>query len=362
MQNDIQGSKIAISHIVKKYGDVVAVNDVSLNIEAGTFLTLLGPSGSGKTTILKMIAGFESLTSGEVYINDEPVSKKPSYKRNVGMVFQNYALFPHKTVAQNVAFPLRMRKMSKDVIREKTKEALELVKLLNFEKRYPRQLSGGQQQRVALARSLVYGPSVLLMDEPLGALDKKLREHMQLELKRIKEQLKITIIYVTHDQSEALNMSDMIAVLNDGQIEQVGSPLTLYEHPESYFVADFIGESNFIDGVVTGFSGDLSIIQTNIGCDLKVPRDDIHLQGASVKMIIHPEKIEIVDSPREEGNTITGRVSEVVYLGELTKYYIQIENGETIYMKYHNRAGISQLHVNDNVFIHWAFDDCKLTS
>ena len=241
---------VRLQNLAKQFGSVTAVDSVSLDISRGEFITLLGPSGSGKTTTLMMVAGFEVPTAGEIYIAGEPMAYKPPYKRDIGMVFQNYALFPHMKVHDNIAFPLNNRKVPKPKTDQKVNAALDLVKLAGFGSRNPKQLSGRQQQRVALARALVFDPSVLLMDEPLGALDKKLREHMQLEIKRIQETLGITVIYVTHDQSEALTMSDRIVVMNEGRIEQVGTPSELYEGPANRFVADFIGESNFLEGEV----------------------------------------------------------------------------------------------------------------
>ncbi len=225
------GTNICLNDLVKRFGDVVAVNNVALSIDPGEFVTFLGPSGSGKTTTLMMIAGFEIPDNGEIMIDKEPIMFSPAYKRDIGMVFQNYSLFPHMTVRRNITFPLRMRNVPKEERAEKIRWALELVKLPGYEDRYPKQLSGGQQQRVALARALVYRPRLLLMDEPLGALDKKLREHMQYEIKRITSRLNITTIYVTHDQSEAMTMSDRIAVMNEGKIVQVGTPAQVYDTP-----------------------------------------------------------------------------------------------------------------------------------
>ena len=245
-----RGAAVHLQGLIKRFGEVLAVNDVSLNISPGEFITLLGPSGSGKTTTLMMIAGFEIPDQGGILLDDEPIMFKPPYKRGIGMVFQHYSLFPHMNVERNIGFPLRMRKVESAEAGVRIRGVLELVKLPGYEKRLPRQLSGGQQQRVALARALVFSPRVLLMDEPLGALDKKLREHMQLEIKQITQSLNITVIYVTHDQGEAMTMSDRIAVMNDGKIEQLGAPSEIYDRPKNYFVADFIGESNFIRGKV----------------------------------------------------------------------------------------------------------------
>jgi ABC-type Fe3+/spermidine/putrescine transport system ATPase subunit len=275
------------------------------------------------------------------------------------MVFQNYALFPHMTVAQNIAFPLRMRKMPKDMIDTEIKRVLQMVQLAEYEKRHPKQLSGGQQQRIALVRSLVFNPSVLLMDEPLGALDKKLREHVQTELKIIQKQLNITVIYVTHDQSEALNMSDIIAVLNQGKIEQIGSPRDLYESPANLFVADFIGESNFITGTVKTATEEYAIVLTGSGEEIKAPFNSLCSQGSEIVISAHPEKIVVLDDEDPNLNILRGRISEIIYLGEITKYSINV-NGEQLYTKYHNRFDRRIHRVGDDVLVGWLPDDCKI--
>lgn len=353
------GSRIKIVDLVKTFDEVVAVDKVSMNIDPGTFLTILGPSGSGKTTILKIIAGFEKPTSGEVFIDDHAMVNRPSYKRNIGMVFQNYALFPHKTVYENIAFPLRMRKMKVSEIREKVKYVTELVELSGYETRYPGQLSGGQQQRVALARCLVYSPSVLLMDEPLGALDKKLREHMQLELKKIHNKLKTTIIYVTHDQSEGLNMSDLILVLDKGKIMQLGKPSEVYENPANYFVADFMGESNFIDGSVIRSEDSLVVIDADLGVQLKGRSEIQHVEaGQSVRMVIRPEKI-ILEAGQCE-NRLQGVIREVVYLGDIVKYYVNVQDMKDLYVKVHSHYGVKVFQPGEIVTLGWSAKDCKL--
>jgi len=360
LPKDALGSKIQIVDLVKQFGDVTAVNHVSLEIDLGKFVTLLGPSGSGKTTILKIVAGFEKPTEGEVFINDEPMTNKPPYKRNVGMVFQNYALFPHMTVAENIAFPLRMRKIPKPVIDREIDRVLQMVRLSEYRSRYPRQLSGGQQQRIALVRGLVFNPSVLLMDEPLGALDKKLREHMQVELKKIQKELNITVIYVTHDQSEALNMSDTIAVLNEGRLQQLGSPRDLYESPANLFVADFIGESNFIQGKVESVQSEFSVVKTRFGSEIRVPSDRKFPEGSDVVVTIHPEKIHLLSPGDQTLNSIKGEVTDIIYLGEITKYYVMIEGGQTVFAKHHNRSDIKAREVGERLSIGWALKDCRL--
>src|SRR5579872_6072024 len=237
---------LRIAGVSREFGSVRAVEGVSLDVRPGEFLTLLGPSGSGKTTLLMMVAGLITPTTGEIWIGEENATYKPPYERDIGMVFQNYALFPHMTVADNIAFPLRMRRVAERDVAKRVADALELVRLPQMGERFPRQLSGGQQQRVALARALVFNPSVLLMDEPLGALDKKLREHVQIELKQLQTSLNITVLYVTHDQDEALTMSDRICLMHEGRIEQLGTPHELYHQPRTHFAAGFLGESNFL--------------------------------------------------------------------------------------------------------------------
>src|SRR5687767_2754599 len=262
-------------------GESLVVKNLDLNIRAGEFVTLLGPSGSGKTTTLMMLAGFEIPTAGEIYVDEDPIASVPPYRRNIGMVFQNYALFPHMTVGENIAFPLQMRRMSRAEITRQTTAVLQLVGLPGYEGRYPRQLSGGQQQRVAVARALVFNPRVLLMDEPLGALDKQLREHLQLEIKALHDQLGVTIIYVTHDQEEALVMSDRIAVMNDGRIEQCGPPTELYDEPSTRFVATFIGESNFIDGRVISSDGLASVVAIEGAGTVRAPGPSLQSPGTA---------------------------------------------------------------------------------
>jgi len=355
----LQKGNVRIENLVKKFGDTVAVNDVSLDIEHGEFLTLLGPSGSGKTTILMMIAGFQIPSSGKIFIENDMVISKPSYKRNIGMVFQNYALFPHMTVYENIAFPLRMRKLKNEEISKSVENILNIIKLAGLSSRYPRQLSGGQQQRVALARALVYNPPVLLMDEPLGALDKKLREHMQLEVKHIQKSLGLTVIYVTHDQAEALTMSDRIAVLNQGRIEQVGSSGDLYEKPRNRFVADFIGETNVIDTELAGEKdGRLELVTSN---GLKILASNrLSLLDRKVTVAIRPERINFVKSRHEVLNTYGGVIEEVIYLGDTIKYKVWIENQVSLYVTEPNDLGSRRYKEGEPVLIGWKDEDMNL--
>ena len=298
---------VALEGVVKRFGDVVAVDGVSLDVRRGEFFSLLGPSGSGKTTCLRMIAGFERPTEGRILLDGRDVSDLPPFERDVNTVFQDYALFPHMTVAQNVGYGLMVRKAPKDERNKSVADALEMVRLERMGDRKPGQLSGGQRQRVALARSLVMRPTVLLLDEPLGALDLKLRQAMQIELKEIQQEVGLTFIYVTHDQEEALTMSDRLAVFNQGKVEQVGSPAEVYELPATAFVAGFIGVSNVLEGEVAK-----------------------RITGSDHAFTIRPEKIAIVPVDAEAGEshcTATGRVREVVYLGAITRYIVELDGG-----------------------------------
>jgi spermidine/putrescine ABC transporter ATP-binding subunit len=326
-------------------GGVVAVEDVDLEIAAGEFVTLLGPSGSGKTTTLKMVAGFEYPDGGEIVLGGRPITTVEAHARDIGMVFQNYALFPHMTVAQNVAFPLQMRRRPKEEIARLVGEALALVKLSDFGKRYPKQLSGGQQQRVALARAIVFSPPLLLMDEPLGALDRQLRKSVQQELKRITRSLGITVIFVTHDQEEALYLSDRIAVMNDGRIVQVGAPEELYGNPNSRFVAEFLGESNFLTGTVETLEEKLAGVRLPTG-DLiaGIPATALSA-GAGADVMIRPASLAVAAAglaPTPGVNAIDGVVRMVNFIGNAREYeiaaadaeltaHVQIKSGREIY-------------------------------
>jgi putative spermidine/putrescine transport system ATP-binding protein len=356
-----RGAAVRFENLMKSFGDVLAVNNISLHIQEGEFLTLLGPSGSGKTTTLMMVAGFEMPSSGEIFVGSESMTFKPPHKRNIGMVFQNYALFPHMTVADNISFPLKMRKVPSSEIKVRVKEVLKLVRLPGMEQRYPKQLSGGQQQRIALARALVFNPSVLLMDEPLGALDKKLREHMQLEIKHIQEELGITVIYVTHDQEEALTMSDRIAVMNEGRIEQVGRADELYEWPVNRFVADFIGESNFFEGCVEGFEENWISIACENEIRVLVPLQKEVEIGRTVCLALRPEKCLFVDHhEREHYNLTRGVIEDVVYVGEITKYRVKLPKGETFILKQQNRLGVKNHRRGDQVVVGWHYEDMRI--
>ena len=297
------------------------VEDLNLNVRRGEFLTMLGPSGSGKTTTLMMLGGFERPTMGHILLNGQPVEKLPPEKRNIGFVFQNYALFPHMTVADNVAFPLRYRGITGSAAAEKVKKALEMVRLDHLGKRMPGQLSGGQQQRVALARALVFEPALVLMDEPLGALDKQLRERMQLEIKQLQTSLGITMVYVTHDQSEALTMSDRIAVFSDGRIQQLSDAETLYNAPANRFVAEFIGENNTIPCKVVGREGTFAVVETAGGARLRAVSDNPDPVAEGTTLSIRPERLSAVAAPGQ--NALSGHVREVFFLGDQVRLSIE---------------------------------------
>jgi len=331
--------------------DFLAVDNINLQIFDKEFFSLLGPSGCGKTTTLRMIAGFEVPTAGEIQIHGEPMQNRLPFHRPVNTVFQNYALFPHMTVAQNVAFGLEMENLSKQIIRGRVAETLKLVQLTDVEKRYPRQLSGGQQQRVALARALVKRPSVLLLDEPLGALDLKLRKEMQLELKKMQRILGITFIYVTHDQEEALTMSDRIAVMDGGKLQQVGTPIEIYEYPQTRFVAEFIGDSNFLSGrIVSKQSGKITVLVGQELAVLVATTDDIPA-GKVVTLVLRPEKVGIYPADYEAENTWAGTVQEVVYIGTDTRYTVQLTAKSSIAIRRQNlhRDDLQRHRVGDRV-------------
>ena len=315
---------IRFDRISKSYGEAQVVDGLDLTVGRGEFLSLLGPSGSGKTTILMMMAGFVAPTSGRIFLEEQAIEAMPPYKRDLGVVFQNYALFPHMTIAENVAFPLKMRRMARAERDGKVKRALDMVRLGALGDRRPAQLSGGQQQRIALARALVYEPKVVLLDEPLGALDKQLREEMQLELRDIHRSLGVTMIFVTHDQSEALTMSDRIAVFNRGRIEQLGSPRDVYDHPKTRFVAEFIGETNVIEAKVTGHRDGIAEVMAKGGHRLQVCADEAVATGRDVLVCVRPERLDI----GEDGtvpNALPATVVDTVYQGDHIRMKLRAE-------------------------------------
>ena len=360
------GAEVRLQALTKTFGPVVAVRDVSVTIDRGSFFTLLGPSGSGKTTTLMMVAGFAHPTSGDVFVDGKPMAALPPQKRDLGMVFQSYAVFPHLTVYENVAFPLQIRKAPRLEIVHRVAEALELVRLTGYERRLPRQLSGGEQQRVALARALVFRPRVLLMDEPLGALDTKLRAYMQLELKHIQQRLHVTVIYVTHDQEEALTMSDRVAVMQSGRIEQVGTPAELYDRPGSRFVADFLGESNFLDAVVVAAEHDGRWrCRAAGGLEFSGMAAAALSAGQPVTAAVRPEKLVPADEPGAaalgaSANTCKGMVEEAIYVGDVTRYRVGLGADGAVVIKMPNRVGSRPPSTGAALALAWSPEDTRL--
>ncbi|MBL6456396.1 ABC transporter ATP-binding protein [Belnapia sp. T6] len=345
---------VALEGVTKRYGAETVVADVSLAIAPGEFFTLLGPSGSGKTTTLSILAGFVTADAGRVLLGGQDMTQVPPRGRGLGMVFQNYAIFPHLDVAGNVAFPLAVKRVPKAEIATRVAEALALVKLTGFEGRYPRQLSGGQQQRVALARAIVARPGIVLMDEPLGALDKNLRYHMQVEIKEISRRLGTTVIYVTHDQEEALTMSDRIAIMEHGRIAQMGPPREVYERPDNAFVAAFLGEANLLparrDG--TGVAGPGGArLEAGAGT----------LPGAEGLLFIRPEKLGIAPGTAAEGpNSLAGRVRHASFLGNTVRYAVEVAEGAVLVCDAPNGAGTVLHAAGDSVLLRWRAEDCRL--
>ncbi len=351
---------VRFKNVQKSYdGKTLVVKDLNLDVERGEFLTMLGPSGSGKTTCLMMLAGFEPATHGEIYLDNQPINNVPPHKRGIGMVFQNYALFPHMTVAENLAFPLEVRKMSAAESEKRVKRAMDMVQLGGFGNRRPSQLSGGQQQRVAVARALVFDPDLVLMDEPLGALDKNLREQMQYEIKHIHENLGVTVVYVTHDQSEALTMSNRIAVFNDGVIQQLAAPDALYERPENAFVAQFIGENNKLRGTVTEIDGDYCVVQTNTGAALYARAVNVNKVGDESTLSLRPERVLIDPEASSVQNLFEARVLELIYLGDHIRTRIELLGRDDFIVKVPNSANHALMREGDVVTVGWLQEDCR---
>ena len=325
---------VRFKNVQKSYdGETLIVKDLNLDIRKGEFLTLLGPSGSGKTTSLMMLAGFETPTSGEIMLGERSLNRVPPHKRDIGMVFQNYALFPHMTVSENLAFPLKVRGMDKTDVTERVKRALSMVQLDKFANRYPGQMSGGQQQRVALARALVFEPQLVLMDEPLGALDKQLREHMQMEIKHLHERLGVTVVYVTHDQSEALTMSDRVAVFDQGVIQQLAPVTELYEYPDNQFVANFIGDNNRFRGSVESVQGEhcsLRLADGTVLSGLNVHRAHA---GQAVTACVRPERIRLAAGGSAEPNTVRATIAGLIYFGDHVRVRCTVTGQEDCFVK-----------------------------
>ena len=354
------GSSLTLTSVTKDYDTFRAVDDCDLTIERGEFLTLLGPSGSGKTTLLRMIAGFTAPSSGRLELDGGDITAVPPYRRDIGLVFQNYALFPHMSAADNIAFPLKMRGIKGRQRREMVSEALSLVELEGFGHRKPRQMSGGQQQRVALARALVFRPRILLMDEPLGALDKRLREGLQVELRRLHRELGITIVFVTHDQEEALALSDRIAILKAGRIEQLGTGSELYESPASLFVADFMGESNVFEGQLERKDGALVLVGE--GFTLRVPSvsGDVVPVGGQASLVVRPERLmlrEVSQLGTADLNTVPATLVDSLYLGSSVRHEVRTKDGRLLTVR---GAGAGAVQPGDLVHVEWPRDAAVL--
>jgi putative spermidine/putrescine transport system ATP-binding protein len=355
------GAFVEFDRVQKSYdGETFVVKDLNLAMPKGEFLTMLGPSGSGKTTCLMMLAGFETATYGEIRLAGRPINQVPPHKRGIGMVFQNYALFPHMTVNENLAFPLEVRGVGRSDREAKVKRALEMVQMGAFGNRRPAQLSGGQQQRIALARALVFDPALVLMDEPLGALDKQLREHMQFEIKHLHESLGITVVYVTHDQSEALTMSDRVAVFNDGVIQQLAPPDELYERPQNSFVAQFIGENNKLPGTIEEIGGGRATVRLQTGELIDATPVNVQAPGARTLVSIRPERVEFKPEMIPPGaHTIEAEVQEFIYMGDSFRTRLKVAGSDDFVMKSRNTSGQRRLAPGERITIGWAPQDAR---
>jgi putative spermidine/putrescine transport system ATP-binding protein len=358
-END-QNAYVRFENVQKSYdGEILVVRDFNLNVQSGEFLTMLGPSGSGKTTCLMMLAGFETATSGDIILDGTSINNVPPWKREIGMVFQNYALFPHLTVGENLAYPLTVRKMTQSEIEDRVNKALGMVQLQGFAGRRPGQLSGGQQQRVAVARALVFEPKLVLMDEPLGALDKQLREQMQYEIKHIHENLGVTVVYVTHDQAEALTMSNRVCVFDDGVVQQLAAPDVLYEQPENAFVAQFIGENNTFVGTIKEINGGNCEVQVETGELIHSLAVNIDGVGSRTTLSIRPERVTINSEEGTCPNNVTGDVKELIYLGDHIRARLSLCGQEDFIVKVPNSAYHTQLAEGETVSVGWQTEDCR---
>ena len=352
---------VAFERVQKSYdGETLVVKDLNLTMPKGEFLTMLGPSGSGKTTCLMMLAGFETATHGEILLDGKPINNIPPHKRGIGMVFQNYALFPHMTVAENLSFPLEVRKVGKSEREEKVKRALDMVQMGKFGGRRPAQLSGGQQQRIALARALVFEPELVLMDEPLGALDKQLREKMQFEITHLAHELGITTVYVTHDQTEALTMSDRVAVFNDGKIQQIAPPDELYETPQNSFVAQFIGENNTMEGTVKEIKDGIAVVQLDDGGLIDAKPVNVEKAGDRTLISIRPERVEFNrDRLRPGAHTLKAEVAEFIYMGDIFRTRLRVAGRDDFIIKTRNAPDQRRLQPGEQIEIGWLPEDCR---
>lgn len=354
------GGEIRLEGVSKHYGETTVIDDLTLTIEPGTFYALLGPSGCGKTTTLRMIGGFEVPSVGRVYLGGDDVTDRPPNKREVNTVFQSYALFPHLTVEKNVAFGLERRKIKKAEVKRRAAEALESVQLSHLADRRPTALSGGQQQRVALARALVNRPSALLLDEPLGALDLRLRRQLQVEIKRVQQEVGITFVHVTHDQEEAMTMADVIAVMNRGRIEQAGSAVELYDYPQTSFVANFLGKSNLVEALVKGSDGESRVVETHDGSSFKVPNVRIAATDGALAVGVRPEKVWIsplddLDDSAARSNRVRAKVITSAFLGVSLEYIVETAGGDmlTVYVQNNQHGPLEYIPDGDEVELSW---------
>ncbi len=352
---------VEFERVQKSYdGEVLVVKDLNLSIPKGEFLTMLGPSGSGKTTCLMMLAGFETATHGEIKIDGVSINNIPPHKRGIGMVFQNYALFPHMTIAENLSFPLEVRKIGKSDREAKVKRALDMVEMGDFGGRRPAQLSGGQQQRIALARALVFEPELVLMDEPLGALDKQLREKMQFEITHLAHELGITTVYVTHDQTEALTMSDRVAVFDDGRIQQIDPPDVLYESPKNAFVAQFIGENNTLSGKVKSIKGNECVVVLDSGEEIDAMPVNVNEVGQRTTVSIRPERVEFDKSRlHADAHTLKAEVLEFIYMGDIFRTRLRVAGNDEFIIKSRNAPDQVRLTPGETIEIGWLAADCR---
>jgi len=352
---------VAFERVQKSYdGEILVVKDLNLAIPKGEFLTMLGPSGSGKTTCLMMLAGFETATHGKILLDGVSINNIPPHKRGIGMVFQNYALFPHMTVAENLSFPLEVRKIGKSDREAKVQRALDMVEMGAFGGRRPAQLSGGQQQRIALARALVFEPELVLMDEPLGALDKQLREKMQFEITDLAHNLGITTVYVTHDQTEALTMSDRVAVFDDGRIQQIDPPDVLYESPKNSFVAQFIGENNTLEGTVKEIKDGIALVELDDGELIDCKPVNVSKPGERTLVSIRPERVEYDKSRLQEGtHTVKAEVLEFIYMGDIFRTRLRVAGNDDFIIKSRNAPDQTRLKPGEHIEIGWLPEDCR---
>jgi len=352
---------VEFERVQKSYdGENLVVKDLNLSMPKGEFLTMLGPSGSGKTTCLMMLAGFETATHGDIRLGGTSINNIPPHKRGIGMVFQNYALFPHMTIAENLSFPLEVRKLGKSDRETKVMRALDMVEMGAFGGRRPSQLSGGQQQRIALARALVFEPELVLMDEPLGALDKQLREKMQFEITHLAHRLGITVVYVTHDQTEALTMSDRVAVFEDGRIQQLAPPDKLYEEPQNSFVAQFIGENNTLEGTIKEIKGETCLVQLDNGDLIDAKPINVSQAGERTRVSIRPERVEYNKDRMPEGaHTLKAEVMEFIYMGDIFRTRLRVAGKEDFFVKTRNAPDQVRLKPGQQIEIGWLAEDCR---